>query len=162
MSLRFLHEFEVSPTGVKHDKGCWKIGDDGYVYNSVGERHSYEPSDDDEIIEADGWPEIFKMTVRNNSEETGFISPDGEFFGCKFEHHYLMAEYFFGMSEREMESKGFIRIFKAPQFFKDTYYTYIARGERDLITANQKITLKQRGFVPLTSARPMWGKEKDC
>jgi len=149
--MKFLHEYSIFANGVRCDNGYWEIDGD-YLYNRAGGRHDYNPKPDDEIIEADGWDEIIRMTVRDDSETTGWIAPDGEFFGCSPRDHRNMAVYLFGMEEDELEEKGYLKIFENPNMViinallngeePHRYEAYVRR----YTTEAQRETLAKKGL----------------
>lgn len=96
--MKFLHEMiNTNPkTGKKFYNGWWKIRGN-YLYNYVGGRHSYIPSADDEIIES-SWEEVIKQESRNSTETTGWVAPNGDFFGCGYGDHSFLAEALFNSS----------------------------------------------------------------
>ena len=158
--MKFLHEFNRFGDNCVQDNGYWEIRGNGYVYNMNGGRHSYRPSEEDEIIEVESWDEIIKKTIRDDSEITGWLSPDGEFFGCSARNHMMMAEYYFGKSEEELEESGFIKIYEEPI---EVLRLQIERGEKprsygaiilkQFATENQKITLERKGFEEIAPRR---------
>lgn len=48
--------------------------------------------------------------ILNDKYRTGWLSPDGTFFGCEAYHHKLQAQYVHGMRETALENNGWIRI----------------------------------------------------
>ena len=145
---RFLHEFEEWG-GERHDNGWWEIEGE-YLYNRAGGRHRYTPKEDDEIREGE-WEDIIREAVIRNDETTGWIAPEGRFYGCWPRDHRDVARYVFGCEEIELEEKGFCKIYETPlqvrissgDLFKDRY-GYYPRGRR--LTAEQKRTLQEKGF----------------
>ena len=155
--MKFLHEYiHFSETAVQ-DNGYWEIGNDGYLYNMNGGRHAYHPSEEDEIVEAESWDSIIKMTIRDDTEVTGWISPDGEFFGCNPRNHMRMARFFFEKEEEELEESGFIKIYEEPNemiMFQiqqgKTPHRYGAIILKQIATENQKETLRRKGFEEIS------------
>lgn len=109
--MKFLHEvIDInSKTGEKIYNGWWEIKGN-YLYNYAGVRHSYIPSVDDEIIES-SWEEVIKQEARNSTETTGWIAPNGEFFGCGYGDHSFLAEALFDSSCTEMQADGYCMIY---------------------------------------------------
>lgn len=162
--MKFLHEIVTYADGAKRDNGWWEIGDDGYVYNRRGGRHTYDPSPDDEIIEKEDWSDIIKATVRNDNEECGWIAPDGEFFGCARTDHSLMAEFYFGLREIQLEAAGYIKVYELPMQVlveavsrgSDTHRLEAYLGENP--TMAQKDKLENMGFKPKREGWDTWIK----
>ena len=120
------------------DSGYWKIAGD-HIENEYGGRSSYRPSSNDKIVEYDSWADMYKATVRDDSQTTGWISPSGDFFGCAPQDHRIMALYYFGEDdERDLERKGYIKISETP-----------AR----LRAMNPNLPLYEYGFKMPTSAQ---------
>ena len=147
--MRFLHEYNVPSNGPVSDNGYWVIRN-GYVENARGGRHRYEPSPDDEIVAYDSWESLYKHTVRDDSQITGWIAPNGEFFGCKPEDHDKMCTYYFGArNELALEKMGYIKIFENPWRLRAMkpelpHYDY---GWATVPTAAQWDTLIAKGVV---------------
>lgn len=82
-----------------------------------------------------------------NDKSYGFISPDGQFYPCKFEEHYYIANnicfYRFGLSinnpERYLEEKGWLKIFRPFSYDDGKYGVYI--GDKYVINDAQYKTL---------------------
>lgn len=146
--MRFLHEYNIYNDGTKKDNGYWLIDGDRLI-NRCGGWHDYKPSEDDEILEVDSWDDIIKLTIRDDSKTTGWIAPDGTFYGCNSQEHDDMARYFFGSSERSLENKGYIKVFENPRLLRVENpnlprYEYWGRREP---TDKQWETLVEKGLV---------------
>ena len=145
---KFLHEY-FEWGGKKHDNGWWEIDGD-YLYNKFGGRHKYVPTEDDIIRECE-WDDIIRETVIKDDEITGWIAPDGTFYGCNPRDHRDVAVYLFGCEEAELENRGFCKIYENPlelriaigDLEKDRYQ-YFPRGR--YLTAGQRKTLRDKGF----------------
>lgn len=112
--MKFLHAFSRYSNGDVVDNGYWEIKGD-YIENYDGGRTSYTPSPDDKIVYYDSWKSLYYHTVRDDTQITGWIAPNGEFFGCAPQNHRLMTLFYFGESdERALEKKGYIKIYETP------------------------------------------------
>ncbi len=109
---KFLHEFNRYANGLVVDNGWWEIKN-GKCYNLAGGYHDYVPSEDDEIREGT-WESILHDTTRDDSQMTGWVAPDGTFYGCKPYAHSLCAEYVIGIEERDLEERGYVKVFENP------------------------------------------------
>lgn len=154
--MRFLHEYMTYADGKKIENGYWEIQGDRLV-NKFGGWHFYKPSEDDEIIEADSWRDILKISVRDDTEVTGFVAPDGEFIGCSAYDHENVAEVLFGCSENELMNKGYIKIYEIPKEVligalregKEAY-RYEAMEIKLSSTDQQAKTLEGKGFKKIS------------
>lgn len=139
---KFLHEFMSG-----QDNGYWEIRGNRLV-NSKGGWHDYVPSPDDEIIEGT-WDDVMKLRYKpDDSQITGWLAPDGTFYGCAPEDHYAIAKYHLGCTEQELEKKGFAKIFFNPRFMIDhgaPSYEAI-RSDLHRMTDAQLQVLKDKGI----------------
>ncbi len=119
---------------MRYDNGWWRI-DGNMLVNPCGGFHIYIPSPDDEIIEADDWNDITRLTVRDDSQTTGWLSPDGEFYGCKYSEHADLAECYIGKTERELEILGWVKIYYDPltKKYSYTYENELTNKQREII-----------------------------
>lgn len=150
--MKFLHEFLEYNDGTRCDNGWWKIDGDR-LYNFRGGWHCYTPSPNDIIIEADSWDDVPMNYLLNDSAITGWIAPDGTFYGCDAEEHELIAERVLKMSETMLEDQGYVKIFRNPGYLIYTMRqkgynisTYEFVGARTRLTDAQRITLEHKGF----------------
>lgn len=98
---------------------------------------------DKEIVEAKDFSELnwYGTTVYDNSYSTGWLAPNGAFYGCDYKHHNEHAKFVQKLTEREMEEHGFIKI------------TYDTRKENLIALLsyhfinNLPITAKQYNFL---------------
>ena len=140
---KFLHWKNKYTDGSIDDNGLWEINGN-YVYNFFGGRSSYEPSDDDEVLEFDSWEDALLFDACDDSQVTGWMCPDdGKFYGCKFKDHWKLANHF-GVEEKELERRGWIKIMMLPQYLRYDH-TYEAIWMRKSTPAQEK-TLRERGF----------------
>lgn len=144
---KFLHEYNHYANGQVVENGWWEIRGNK-LYNSCGGWHDYTPRPDDEIKEST-WDEILKESVRDDTETTGWIAPDGVFYGCAPQAHEALAEYVIGASERELEEKGYVKIYRNPAYLRvsvpGTPLYEAAFFGSGRITKEQIATLKEKG-----------------
>ena len=87
-----------------------------------------------------------------NDNTYGFISPDGQFYPCKFEEHHYIANnicfYRFGLSinnpERYLEEKGWLKIYRPFSYDDGKYGVYV--GDKYVITDAQYKKLCELGL----------------
>jgi len=150
--MKFLHEYCKGRDGTLYDNGWWEINGNR-LYNVNGGWHDYNPSPDDIIIEVNGWNDIPMDYLLNDSAVTGWVAPDGKFYGCEPEDHILIAEHVLKSSEMMLENRGYVKIFKNPGYL---IYAMKQQG-RDIpayefisvkghLTEAQRITLAHKGF----------------
>lgn len=144
--MKFLHEYIHWNNGTITDNGYWRI--DGHkLVNECGGWHDYNPRDDDEIIEST-WEEIQKLNAKSLiSDEyiTGWIAPDGTFYGCDYRDHWAVGVYL-DKTERMMETQGYVKIFLNPLYydgFGGNKYDYY---HEKFLTSRQKQVLKEKGL----------------
>ena len=114
--MKFVHEFVDYPNHKDVDNGWWEYDDVlRRCYNSMGGWHNYHPHPKDTIIEGT-WDDVIVADLKLNKDSyiTGWISPEGDFFGCSPQNHSKVAEYIYNCNERELEQKGFIKIYELP------------------------------------------------
>ena len=144
---KFFHEIIRSDKSII-DNGWWEIRS-GKLYNRYGGCHDYHPQPDDEIRE-DTWTGILNETIRNDQETTGWIAPDGTFYGCSSSGHEDLAKYFFSKTEREMEEDGFVKIYENPMYLRiyknRPEYDYCLSGFRQFLTRRQVEKINEKGL----------------
>ena len=150
--MKFLHEFLEYNDGTTRDNGWWEI-DGNRLYNINGGWHDYNPSSDDIIIEADGWDDIPMDYLLDDEAITGWVAPDGKFYGCNPEEHILIAEKVLKSSESMLENQGYVKIYMNPGYLiyamKQKGYSisaYEFLSVKGHITEAQRITLERKGF----------------
>ena len=86
-----------------------------------------------EIIEADSWYDLDWKGTKVYSPEyfTGWVSPDGKFYGCDYEYHLEQALFVHKTTMRDLEERGFIKITKK------------LRSDEYMVLNTAKITPKQ-------------------
>ena len=150
--MLFVHEFAEYGDGSVHDNGWWEYDPiSERVYNRNGGYHYLHHRPEEEIIEST-WDEILARTIRQDSYTTGWIAPDGEFFGCAPMDHLRLAEYYLKVKEEQLEENGWIKITEVPWWAKGRYpelngrYEYHFFNPYKHITQAQYKTLKDKGL----------------
>lgn len=149
--MLFVHEFLTYRDGVVRDNGWWEYDPTTeMVYNRNGGRHSYTHTSQEEIIEST-WEEILAKTLRNDDCITGWIAPDGEFFGCDPMDHVKLAKYYLKTEEEQLESDGWIKITEVPWWARSAddlngRYEYFFFNPYKHITQSQYKTLQDKGL----------------
>ena len=142
--MKFLHELVEYSNGKVYDNGYWEIKGN-YLYNYSGGRHEYIPSPNDEIIETD-WAGARRLNAKaaiSDDHTSGWIAPDGTFYGVSYQDHYLVAEYL-GMTEKDMEELGYVKIYLNPIYPQyGNKYEYWFKSH---LTTAQVDKLIERGF----------------
>ena len=133
---KFLHEYVKYRDGSTKDNGWWRIDGDKLV-NSAGGWHTYHPSPDDEIVEADGWSDLDYSYLIDNTQTTGWVSPEGDFYGCKYMNHSVVANMVLKSSECLLELAGWVKI----GWYNGNYYAYV----RHFPTEAQQKVLDEKG-----------------
>lgn len=105
---KFLHE-KIDG----RDNGWWKIDGDRLV-NRVGGWHPYKPEEDEEIIECEGWNELegkidYSYLLKPNSRN-GWLDRGGNYYGCNYSDHDILAQKVLKKSEIELENLGWVKI----------------------------------------------------
>jgi hypothetical protein len=102
---------------------CELKGDKVYNY-SGGFCHLGKEEKLLETCVAHDWSELdwTKTTIRDDSSEEGWLSPEGEFFGCAYMLHDKLAEMYIKKSVRELEALGWCRIVKDQDTEELDYY----------------------------------------
>ena len=120
---KFVLEISETRDGELVKNGWWKI-EGKNVYNRRGGYHSYIPSEHDIVISAKNWDDLckkeeFKKSLLNENSDLGWIDRNGNFYRCDYHDHSEVAEYVIGVSERELEEKGYIKVFQSFPRFED-------------------------------------------
>ena len=120
----------------------WEI-EGNMITNKMGGHTSYEPSYDDEIFEAKNENELcmkYGYKFRNDDEPTGWLSPTGEFYGCKkMNHDYLAIYLTHGKGEQLLENSGWIKLYSS---FGAIHYIFARH-----MTQAQSDYLESRGLL---------------
>ena len=105
-----------------YNNGFWEVdeddligaefGDEIRLYNAYGGFHYHRLSREDKFISASSWNDLpWEEVYLKPNSKLGWLSPSGEFFGCDYRDHDNLATYVLGFSERELESKGWVKIY---------------------------------------------------
>lgn len=135
---KFLLEKYINSDGSEEINGWWMIVGN-FLYNEYGGYHSYIPSDNDIIAEADNFKKLDYRKVYHANYDCGFISPSGTFYGCMPSEHSTCAERLFNCTEDELINKGFLKVFKLNKrgYKRETIYTdyvWITESQRAVIS----------------------------
>lgn len=142
--MKFLHEYLKSPNGTVLQDAYWEIRGNR-LYNAVGGYHFYEPKEDDEIIEST-WDDIlYKQALKklDSSKTTGWIAPDGTFYGCDPEDHWEVAEFILNSTERELEEQGYCKIYSNPIWYMTNESNYSYDYEKHLTQAQIDVLISK-------------------
>ena len=130
---------------VFHNNTWWEYKEGLKILkNKYGVYNHYIPNEK-EIIESDGWDSLDYSYLIDNDQITGWISPEGIFYGCKEKDHNDVADYIFHCSERELEEKEWVKIYKIPAYLGNSRYDWYKKNNRP--TAAQKKILENNGFL---------------
>lgn len=137
----------------KTDACYWELQPRGLTLawvNSVGGYHDYRPEhlSQHTIVEAPSFGSLsalhraldLKDDVLLDDIQFGWLSPEGEFYGCHYCKHLDLIEYGLDLQEGEAEQKGWIKVTS-----KLWYLTGLRNREP---TSSQKRTLKKIGRDP--------------
>ena len=140
--MKFVHEFVDYPNHKNVDNGWWEYDEiTNKCYNVAGGWHFYHLHPKDEFIEGT-WDDvlIYDFNLHRDDYITGWISPEGDFFGCSPQEHSRVAEYIYGMTEREMENSGYIKVYELPIWMRNTDRRYDYFGHPT--AAQQEVLIK--------------------
>lgn len=143
--MLFYHEKLLN--GV--DNGFWEVDEDDLIgaesgdvvrlYNQFGGYHYHILTNEDSFISVPSWGDLpWKDILIKPNALLGWISPSGEFFGCDYHDHEIVAEYVLNSSERELEKQGWVKIYSC-----DGLQWY---HENLRPTEEQKRVLREKGF----------------
>ncbi len=139
--MKFLHEFLEYQNGKKVDNGWWLIDEKlNRLYNRRSGYHSYEPSGNDIIVEADNWQDLDWSCLLKPDSPYGWIDLNGTFYGCDHFEHAELADLYFKSNERALEDIGYIKVYREIDGTV-AYYT-----SRRFPTEKQEQTLIDRGI----------------
>lgn len=141
---RFVLETYKNDDGTFEYNGWWEY-EDGYLYNRVGGRHKANPNDEmwkySKVVEANDWTDLDWSYLIDNSLLLGWISPDGRFYGCKYEDHAKVAELYFKKSEKQLEKEGWVKVYYSSVTRSNIWYS-----EGLIVTEAQRIQLEKLGL----------------
>lgn len=159
----FLHEYNHYNDGSIVDNGYWEI--DSYdvlgdikdlvgctcrVYNICGGWHEVTIKAEDEIIQADTWDELDCSYLLNSNSHLGWLSPEGEFYGCDYFEHSLIAERIIHKSEPELEEEGWVKMYRSQLFPLDPPDYFLGQSRSNIhanyLTNKQVEVLLEKGF----------------
>lgn len=118
---------------------CANFGDEIRLYNQFGGYHYHKLAREDTFISVSHWDDLpWKEVYLIPDSNLGWISPSGEFFGCDYREHDNLATYVLNSSERELEVKGWVKIYSCdgPQWYHEDLRP----------TEEQKRVLREKGF----------------
>lgn len=149
----FVHEYYDTPSTKNIENGWWEYDKEtGRVYNRAGGWHIFHAHPMQEFKECD-WEDILAMTIRNDDLQTGWIAPNGEWFGCETTDHEKLARYYLKTTERDLEEKGWIKVTEIPAFLRiqdpETFpnrLEYFFLNPYGFITKMQENTLFEKGL----------------
>ena len=81
--------------------------------------------------------------VYNNSYKTGWLSPNGKFYGCDYRMHSSQARYVHGKSESDLENEGWVKISYRIYYNKDKTRSLEAifyAEDKSVYPTNEQIT----------------------
>ena len=104
-------------TFVKFDNYWWELDtktslNNATIYNRMGGKQTELDLTNAQIMEAQKWSDLdWKGTsVYDNKYQTGWLSPQGVFYGCDYTNHTSQAKLVHNLTEREMENLGWIKL----------------------------------------------------
>ena len=138
---KFLLEFQIWENN-KVCNGWWEIHEHR-LYNRFGGSHSYFPTDADIIVECEDWNQLDWSCLISESSPYGWIDREGKFFFFFYSKHSDLAELYLHSSEKELEHKGWIKIYRNYDRKPSLYFEY---SSAKFITDSQMKTLMELGF----------------
>ena len=127
---------------VFYNNGWWEYNEDlERIENSYGGWNSHTPTPE-EIVEVSSWEDLDWSCLLDPDSPVGWISPSGEFYGCDCRAHEEVAYWVLHSTERELEVKGFVKI-----YFDTFSHKYDWYSNRLYLTPAQKHVLEDKGFV---------------
>lgn len=109
--MTFVHEFVDYPSQKNVDNGIWEY-ENGICYNRFGGHHSYTEHPLNKFFTADSWDDVLKYTIRDDTQITGWLAPDGTFYGCAPMDHMALEDHVIQRDASELENEGWIKIYK--------------------------------------------------
>lgn len=109
--MTFVREFVDYPSQKNVYNGIWEYNN-GICYNRFGGHHDYEEHPLSKFFTADSWDDVLKYTIRDDTQITGWLAPDGTFYGCLPMDHIALEDYVIQKDATELEDKGWIKIYK--------------------------------------------------
>ena len=109
--MTFVHEFVDYPSQKNVDNGIWEY-ENSICYNRFGGHHSYTEHPLNKFFTADSWDDVLKYTIRDDTQITGWLAPDGTFYGCAPMDHMALEDHVIQRDASELENEGWIKIYK--------------------------------------------------
>ena len=108
----FVHMFQNYSDKQNCDRGWWEYDPaSNHIYDENHQNYGeciQHPKN--EFIESD-WDTIFKTKILDSSLPTGWIAPDGTFYGCAPFTHARLLNYLFNFKDSEQaELAGWVRL----------------------------------------------------
>lgn len=86
---------------------------------------------EDEILEIVDFPdkdsfedayrkEIYSYLIKPDSD-LGWLSPEGDFYGCDWADHNMVANLYFNKTDLELEKEGWVKIFRSVELGEPVY-----------------------------------------
>ena len=124
-----------------YNGGWWYYNEDlERIENGCGGWNYHIPKPE-EIVEANSWDDLDWSYLLDNTSITGWISPSGDFYGCAPRDHDDVAYYILHSTERELEKKGYVKIFR--DAFSHEYGWY---SDKLHLTSAQLHVLEEKGL----------------
>lgn len=111
--MTFLREFVDYPSQKDVYNGIWEY-ENGICYNRFGGHHDYKEHPLSEFFTADNWDDVLKYTIRDDTQITGWLAPDGTFYGCAPMDHMYLEDHVLQRDATELEDEGWIKIYENP------------------------------------------------
>lgn len=137
---KFVLEADKKEDGTLRYNGWWEI-EGTYAVNRCGGRHHFEKGKYDKVVEAEDWDHLDYSYLIKPDSEFGWISPNGDWYGCNYRDHVPVAEFYLKKSERELEKSGWVKVY-FDSWGRERHWF----SDKDIITDKQKITLSRLGF----------------
>ena len=124
-----------------YNGGWWYYNEDlERIENVCGGWNCYIPTSE-EIVEVDSWEDLDWSCLLDDSATTGWISPAGDFYGCAPREHDDIAHYILHSTERQLEEKGYVKIYR--DAFSREYGWY---SDKLRLTSAQLRVLEEKGL----------------
>lgn len=111
--MTFVREFVDYPSQKDVYNGIWEY-ENGICYNRFGGHHDYKEHPLSEFFTADSWDDVLKYTIRDDTQITEWLAPDGTFYGCSPMDHMALEDHVLQRDATELEDEGWIKIYENP------------------------------------------------
>lgn len=148
MEILFVHEFIDYPNAKNIDNGWWEYDSEtNKCLNLYGGYHILHEHPLNEFKEST-WDKIMYDKYMNERYKyrTGWLAPNGEFYGCDYRDHKDCAEWLFDCSERDLEEKGYSKIYRS--VFDSSYQFDLYPNNHYLTNAQWKYLLDNEYITP--------------